>query len=145
MDEPVHPAEPEPTGPPAPGVTSPNTVPAAEQPERRRRAETVRKALVSRVAGWVVAAVLAGAVVALSIVLATGSATPVVQRVGISLPARLAPLGGQVTLPQRVRLRPIPPGVQIVVPPGAQIQVIPAGTQIQVIPAGPTATPSSTH
>jgi hypothetical protein len=85
MDEQENSAGQEPTEPqqpaesPAPGGTSPITMPAAGRPQQRPRGAAVRRALTSRGAGWVVAAVLAGAVVALSVVLATSPSGVAVQ------------------------------------------------------------------
>ena len=108
MDEQEHPAGAEPTGASAPGATPPVTEPAIARPERRRRGEGARKALTSRGAGWVVAAVLAGAVVALSVVLATASSTTVLQPVGAARSFRFVTAGGRtviVSVPPNARLR----------------------------------------
>jgi hypothetical protein len=94
VDEQEHPAGAEAPGPSAPDATPPVTEPAIAGPERRRRGEGAREALTSRGAGWVAAAVLAGAVVALSVVLATGSPATVLQ-VGA---ARLVPAGGRTEI-----------------------------------------------
>jgi len=63
-------------------VTSPATAPTAGTPPPRRRGETVKKALTSRGAGWVVATAMTGAVVALAVVLATAPPSIAVQPVG---------------------------------------------------------------
>src|SRR6266516_3487873 len=79
VGEQEHPAGAEAPGPSASEATPPATEPATPRPGRRRRGEGTRKALTSREAGWVVAAILAGAVVALSVVLATASSTTVLR------------------------------------------------------------------
>src|ERR1039457_6757865 len=84
------PAGPEPQ---APGVPPPITAPAAQQAKRHRRADTVRRALVSRAAGWVVAAALAVAVVVLSVSLATESTAARGQSFGGAGAACLGPAG----------------------------------------------------
>ena len=94
MDEQEHPAGAEAAGPSAPGATPPVAEPAIPQPERRRRGEGARKALTSRGAGWVAAAILAGAIVALSVVLATASSTTVLQPAGAVRSFRVIPAGG---------------------------------------------------
>ena len=107
MDEQEHPAEAEAAGASAEGATPPVTEPAIPRPERRRRGEGARKALTSRGAGWVAAAVLAGAVVALSVVLATAPSTTVLQP-GAARSFRFVPAGGGaeiVSLPPNVPLR----------------------------------------
>lgn len=139
MDEQEHPAEAEAAGASAEGATPPVTEPAIPGPERRRRGEGARTALTSRGAGWVVAAVLAGAVVALSVVLATASPTTVLQT-GATRSFRLVPAAGRaeiVSLPPNAPLRAswvqirgnAPPGsVTIVGPP----VVLPGGVRVEV-------------
>jgi len=94
VDEQEHPAGAEAEGPFAAGEPSPVPEPAIPRPERRRRGEGARKALTSRGAGWVAAALLAGFAVALLIVLPTGSSTTVLQPVGAARSFRLVPGGG---------------------------------------------------
>jgi hypothetical protein len=94
VDEQEHPAGAEGEEPSAAGAPPPVTEPAIPRPEQRRRGEGARKALTSRGAGWVAAAILAGAVVALSVVLATGSSTTVLQPVGAARSFRLVPGAG---------------------------------------------------
>ncbi len=115
MDEQEHSAGPEPQ---SPSVTSPGEAPAAGQPERPRRGETIRKALISRGAGWVVAAALAGAVVALSVVLATASPTTVVLPVGAARPALLGPAGAGPARQEVPGGLPAPPHLRVEVPGG---------------------------
>lgn len=108
MDEQEHPAGAEPTGASAPDAAPPVTEPAIAPPEQRRRGEGARKALTSRGAGWVAAAVLAGAVVALSLVLATASSTSVLQPAGVARSFRFVTAGGRtmiVSLPPNAPLR----------------------------------------
>lgn len=125
MDEQEHPAGQEPSGPQEPSTTSPITTPAAGRPERHRRGAAARKALTSRAAGWVVATALAGAVVALSVVLATGSSPSVVAVRGpfpgmgsvVIGPGGLPPFGS----PRQVRVhmgvvQTGPGGVRVVLP-----------------------------
>jgi hypothetical protein len=111
----------------APDATPPITEPAIARPERRRRGEGARKALSSRGAGWVVAAVLAGAVVALSVVLATASSTSVLQPVGAARSFRFATAGG------RTMIVSLPPGPRVQVPANAPLRrswvEIPANAQ----------------
>lgn len=98
-------------------------VPAAGPRRGSDRAARVRRALASRAAGWVVAAVLAGAVAALAVVDATASpviAGPVAFRVGG------APMKGFV---QQV---PAGPGGPMTVGPGAMIP----GRAIVIAPGG---------
>jgi len=135
VDEHEHPAGPEAPGPSAAGAAPAVTEPAVTEPavteqvippERRRRGEGARKALTSRGAGWVVAAILAGAVVALSVVLATASSTVVLQPAGAAR-VRFFPAGGRTEI-----LPPVPNGpvswVQIPAnaPPGSVRVEIPA-------------------
>jgi hypothetical protein len=165
MDEQEHsggqePAEPQqsagsqqPAESPAPGGTSPITMPAAGLPQQRHRGVAVRKALTSRGAGWVVAAVLAGAVVALSVVLATSPSGVAVQvplravgPVSIGpggIPAFYGPPGSIRLHMGAVRVgsnwvEVIGPGqVQKVGPGGAQV-VVPSGLAWRVVrPGGP--------
>lgn len=135
MGEQEHPAGPEPAPAPPPGTTSPNTAPPAAGPGPRR-GQAVRRALTSRAAGWVVAAVLAGAVTALSVVLATGATSPSV--VAVRGPFRA--MGPVLLGPGEV---PAPPGAVrqgLVVPgpPGASwVEVRPGGRmQVSVGPGG---------
>ena len=116
MDEQEHPAEAEPTGASAPDATPPVTEQAIAPPERRRRGEGARKALTSRGAGWVVAAVLAGAAVALSVVLATASSTPVLQPAGAARSFRFVTAGG------RTMIVSFPPGARVQVPANAPLR-----------------------
>jgi hypothetical protein len=149
MDEQEHsgeqpPAEPQqPAEPPAPGGTSPITMPAASQPQPGHRGAAVRKALTSRGAGWVVAAVLAGAVVALSVVLATSPSGVAVQvpfrAVG---PAFVGPGGVRVFYgpPRSIHMRmgsiSIAPGQVRMAGPWAQV-VAPGGAiSWRVLPSG---------
>jgi hypothetical protein len=153
VDEQELPAGAEAPGPSAPGPTPPDPEPAIPRPERR--GEGARRALTSRGAGWVTAAILAGAVVALSVVLATGSATTVLQPAGAPR-FRIVTAGGGggiVALPPNGPLRVSwvqvpanarPGSVTIVGPanarPGAvrvevPVAALPAAGRIQV-PAG---------
>jgi hypothetical protein len=92
--------------------------PVAGQPGRRG-GRGARAALTGRAAGWVVAAVLAGAVIALSVVLTTASSTTLVQQVGAPryahVPLAAGPPGR--ALAQRVQVvlpgRRVPPNVLI--------------------------------
>jgi hypothetical protein len=156
VDEQEHPAGAETSRPSAPGATPPVTEPAVTEPavtepvvaqERRRRGAGARRVLTSRGAGWVAAAILAGAVVALSVVLATSSSTTVLQLAGAARSFRFVPAGGRaeiVTVPPnalptswvpanapsgrvRVQIRPggPPGGMRVEVP----VVVLPAGGQ----------------
>jgi len=113
---------------PASGETTQFTGPAAG-PERDHRADGVREALTSRGAGWAVAAAMTGAVVGLSVAMATSSApTVVVQPEGVlrGIPAggaRIAALGGGVQAQGPVRLR---------LQAGARLRAqVPAGLPLQ--------------
>jgi hypothetical protein len=140
VDEQEHSAGPEPaegTSPgaaPAPGATSPVTAPVAGQ--QHRRGENVRRALTSRAAGWVVAAVLAGAVVALSIVEATAP-SPVAVQVPFGAAGRvfIGP-GGPGSVHMRV-VGPPGPGWQVVGPPGGPGWEVVGPPASWVVPAGP--------
>ena len=123
MDEQEHPAEAEAAGASAAGATPPVTEPAIPRPERRRRGEGARKALTSRGAGWVAAAVLAGAVVALSVVLATAPSTTVLQPAGAARSFRFVPAGGRteiVSLPPNAPLRASWVQIPANAPPGTR-------------------------
>jgi hypothetical protein len=168
MDEQEHSAEPAPPASPAPSespdsleasATSPMTAPAGEQPGRGR-AEHARQVLTSRGAGWVVATALAGAVVALSVILATASPAAVVaERVFVAGPGLRGPAAvSPIQLPSGAVRVQLPPGMRSQVhgwvisrgpagqvsvhllapacrgPAGAQVQ-LPAGAQVQ-LPAG---------
>jgi hypothetical protein len=151
VDEQEHPAGAEGEEPSAAGAPPPVTEPAIPRPEQRRRGEGARKALTSRGAGWVAAAILAGAVVALSVVLATGSSTTVLQPVGAARSFRLVPgAGGAEIVPfpanapaSRVQIRangPLrtswvevpanapPGGISVTLPAGAR----PGGVRVEV-------------
>jgi hypothetical protein len=111
VDEQEHPAGAEPTGASAPGATPPVTEPAVTRPERRRRGEGARKALSSRGAGWVVAAVLA-----LSVVLATASSTSVLQPADAVRSFRFVTAGG------RTMIVSLPPSARVQVPANAPLR-----------------------
>ena len=151
MDEQEHPAGAEASEPSAAGAPPPVTEPGIPRPERRRRGEGARKALTSRGAGWVAAAFLAGAVVALSVVLATASPATVLQP-GAVRSFRLGPAGGRteiVALPPnapraswvQVPANAPPGGVRVEIPanapPGSFSVTLPAnarpgGVMVQV-------------
>src|SRR6516162_2872918 len=80
VDEQEHPASetPAPGEAPADGEITPVSGPAAGSPGRDRRADAVREAITSRGAGWAVAAAMAGAVVGLSVSMATSTGPTVV-------------------------------------------------------------------
>lgn len=129
MDEQEHPAGAEAPGPSASAATPPVTEPATPRPERRRRGEGARKALTSRRAGWVAAAILAGAVVALSVVLATAPSTTVLLPAGAARSFRFVPAGGGaqiVSLPPNAPLRASWVQIPANAPPGSVRVVIPA-------------------
>jgi hypothetical protein len=140
--EPAEPQEPQaPAEPQAPGGTSPITMPSAGRPQQGHRGAAVRKALTSRGAGWVVAAVLAGAVVALSVVLATSPSAVAVQvpfrAVG---PAFVGPAGGPFYGPPgiiRLHMGAVRVGSDWVrvIGPGQVQKIGPGGAQV-VVPGG---------
>src|SRR5262252_5404424 len=118
------PEHPEAPTSPQPAATTPVTAPAAAQPEPRRRGETVKRALTSRGAGWVVATAMTGAVVALAVVLATAPPSIAVQPVGAARSFVVGPpiagpacLRGpsQVLIPAKLRGQA---RIQIVTPAG---------------------------
>jgi hypothetical protein len=131
------PMEPRPAEPgPAAADERPGSAKPSPWPRRRRRAWAVAS---HRSTGWVVAAALAGAVVALSVVLATQSTVgPVAFRAVSVLPQRVVgPVGRQVIIGPRSAMAPpgamsgLPswispgPGQVIVGPPAVQV---PAGS-----------------
>ena len=129
MDDHEHPAEAEAPGPSASEATPPVAEPATPRPERGGRGEGARKALTSRGAGWVAAAILAGAVVALSVVLATAPSTTVLQAAGAARSFRFVPAGGGaeiVALPPNAPLRASWVQIGANVPPGSVRVAIPA-------------------
>lgn len=143
--DPTEPADP--PGPPAPPVMEP----AAGQPGRRGGA--ARALLTGRTAGWVAAAVLAGAVTALSVVLATASPAILVRPAGALRFIRVPPFPAQVrlVLPSRVQVlvpggpaagRALLPAVAVIGPgrlvsPGLLPACrVPAGVLVLVPPAG---------
>jgi hypothetical protein len=104
-------------------------MPAAGQPQQGHRGAAVRRALTSRGAGWVVAAALAGAVVALSVVLAT-SPSGVAVRVPLRAvgPVSIGPGGVPAFYgaPRNMRMHgwniiSIAPGQVQMAGPGAQV------------------------
>jgi hypothetical protein len=162
VDEQEQPASPE---TPAPGPTVPVSGPVSAPEGRYRQADGVREALTSRGAGWAVAAAMAGAVVGLSVSMATSPApTVVVQPEGAAglrgVPAlfpapqvqapgkqvsaaaltpravRVRVQRGQVRV--RVRLR-IPGNARIralpASPPGRLQLVVPGARPLAVVPA----------
>ncbi|HEY2306431.1 MAG TPA: hypothetical protein VGI05_11180 [Streptosporangiaceae bacterium] len=125
---------------------------AAAGPGRERRGDGARDVLTSRGAGWAVAAAMAGAVVGLSVAMATSSSPTVVglpdsatglpgtaagvaraAAPGRALRAVAAGGGLQATAPARLRIQ-TPARLRIQVPIGGPLQA-PARLRIQV-PAG---------
>ena len=126
MDEQEHPAEAEAAGAFAEGATPPVAEPAIRGPEQRRRDEGAWKALTSRGAGWVAAAVLAGAVVALSAVLVTAPSTTVLQ-LGAARSFRVVSGG-------RAGIVSLPPNVQV---PASRVQIAANAPPLSVSIVGP--------
>jgi hypothetical protein len=131
--------------PPPPGDTP--TAPA--RPVRAYRADSLRGVIFGRGAGWAVSAVLAGAVVALSILLAEGSNGPVAVRV-FNAPAARQFVGPQAAqVPPGILTRPgmqvLGPGFQRVAPllPAACLRAArtPSGQTSASPGSGATATP----
>jgi hypothetical protein len=122
---------------PASGETTQVTGPAAG-PERDHRADGVREALTSRGAGWAVAAAMTGAVVGLSVAMATSSAPTVViqpEAVLRGIPAggaRVAVPGGGVQAQSPVRLRIRAPARLRAQVPAALPRQSPARLRLQV-------------
>lgn len=106
-----HPAGPGPAGPPGDTPTAP------ARPVRAYRADSFRGVIFSRGAGWAVSAVLAGTVVALSILLADGTGGPQTNFV-VGPPAGAAVHQGRLFLPGRQAIS-VPPGA--VARPGTQV------------------------
>ncbi|HEV3067175.1 MAG TPA: hypothetical protein VGY50_04980, partial [Streptosporangiaceae bacterium] len=154
---------------PASGPATPATGPAAG-PGRERRADGVREALTSRGAGWAVAAAMTGAVVGLSVAMATSSSPTVVVQpdgaaglrgtppgaarapvpggaVSAQSPARLriqAPARAQV--PMRLRAQ-IPAGLPLQAPVRLRVQVpvrLPLQSPARLRLASPVAGPAGT-
>jgi len=75
VDDQEHPASPETQADPAPGLITPLTGPG-----RERHPDGIREAVTGRGAGWAVAAAMAGAVVGLSVAMATSTSPTVVAR-----------------------------------------------------------------
>ncbi|HEY6279565.1 MAG TPA: hypothetical protein VIX86_24915 [Streptosporangiaceae bacterium] len=103
MDEQEHPAGAEPAGSQEggaaaepDGATAPLALPAAAGP-RPGRGPAARRALASRSAGWMVAALLAGVIIGLSIGFAGSSSTVVMAPAGVARSFTIGPAGG----PQR--------------------------------------------
>ena len=134
VDEQEHAASPE---TPASGDTAPVTGPAPG-PGRDRRGDGVRDVLTSRGAGWAVAAAMAGAVVGLSVAMATSSSPTVVVQPDGAAGLRGAPAG-----PARAAL---PGGALRAVAPGGRVQAqVPVRLRIHPGPAadpGPGCGPS---
>lgn len=135
MDEQEQTAGPDPD--PVSAETTQVTGPAAG-PERDHRADGVREALTSRGAGWAVAAAMTGAVVGLSVAMATSSApTVVIQPEGAlrGIPAggvRVAVPGGGVQAQSPVRLRLRAPARLRAQVPAALPRQSPARLRLQV-------------
>jgi hypothetical protein len=111
MDEPEREDPQQPgTGPPAdPAVADSDPAEAAIPPSgRHTRAHRLRGALVSRAAGWVVAVALAGAVAALSAVLATTPRGLQVQALAGPEAFTAIPAPGAVTGPGQVQIPAVP-------------------------------------
>ena len=150
MDEQEHSASPETpaSGETAPAagqtpVTEPRAVTGtATGPARERRADGVRDVITSRGAGWAAAAAMAGAVVGLSIAMATSS-SPTVGAARAALPGgalRAVAPGGRVQAqaPARLRLQ-APVRLRIHVPAGGPLQAPP---RLRLVPdAGPLQEP----
>jgi hypothetical protein len=115
------------------GPTEPVTAsasPAADAPRARSGgAHRLGSALTSRVAGWIVAAALAGALVAVSV---TGLTTP-------SVTGFVTPSAAQITLHgplgARRQIIAVPRRAQVRIAPGGPVLVMPG----QVVPGGPLA------
>jgi hypothetical protein len=110
---------------------------------RPARAESFRGVIFGRGAGWAVAAILAGAVVALSILLAEGQGPSSVRVIGGPPFVQVAP-GAQALAPPGIRAVG-PGGLRIAIPRG--IRLLPPGCrQVPATPipsASASATPAS--
>lgn len=115
-------------------------------PVRPGRGESFRGVIFGRGAGWAVSAVLAGTVVALSILLAEGQGQgPTAVRVIGAPPfarAAPAPLGGQVQLPPGVQA--LGPGNFKIMPRPASRLLAPDCRRIGVVRPSPSASASPT-
>jgi hypothetical protein len=127
VDEHEHAGGAEPVPPPADGATAPLPAPDGAG-QRPGRGGTARRALTSRAAGWVVAAVLAGVIIGLLVSFARSSPTVTVTQAG---PARFA-----------IGRAGLPPGATMFGPAGMPRQIIigPAGVPRQII-SGPAGVP----
>ena len=140
VDEQEHATSPE---TPAAGDMAPVTGPAPG-PGRDRRGDGVRDVLTSRGAGWAVAAAMAGAVVGLSVAMATSSSPTVVVQPDGAAGLRGTPAGpARAALPGGA-LQAVAPGgrVPAQVPVRLRIQT-PARLRIQVPAAGPLQAPGA--
>src|SRR5438046_2278676 len=110
----------------------------ATSPETPASGEAVRDVVTSRGAGWAVAAAMAGAVVGLSVAMATSSSPTIVA------PGRAAGPRGTPAGPARAvvpaALRAVSPGGRVQAQPPARLR-IPASGRLQVLPGGATARP----
>jgi hypothetical protein len=118
LDEQEHAGGAEPLPPPADGATAP--LPDAAGASQSRRGATARRALTSRAAGWVVAAVLAGIIIGLLVGFARSSPAVSVAQAG---PARFS-----------IGAAALPPGAMAGLG-GGQRQIVtgPAGVSRQII------------
>jgi hypothetical protein len=134
-----------------PAGAGPGEQPAqpAPAPPPRSRGASVRRVITSRGAGWVVATAMTGAVVALSVVLATspaGVAGPVAVRLapGAMRTIHLGPAGVQVVSPGKIagpaRVQVIGPGMAVSGPVATWVagpQWVTAGPAGRVVVTGP--------
>jgi hypothetical protein len=104
-------------------------------PERERRGDGVRDIITSRATGWAVAAAMTGAVVGLSVAMATSSSPTVVVQ-----PDSAAGLRGTAAGAARAA---VPGGALRAVAPGGRVQAqAPARLRIQIPAAGPLQAPA---
>jgi len=113
----------------------------ATSPETPASGEAVRDVVTSRGAGWAVAAAMAGAVVGLSVAMATSSSPTIVA------PGRAAGPRGTPAGPARAvvpaALRAVSPGGRVQAQPPARLRIqAPARVRLQIPAAGPLQAPA---
>jgi hypothetical protein len=143
VDEQEHSAGPEEPGPAADGATAPLAA-AAGAGQRPGRGAAARRALASRSAGWMVAALLAGVLIGLSVSFARSTSTVAVVPAGAARQFTIGPAGVGPGAAHQIVVGPGGAARQIVVGPGGaagQTVVGPGGPPGKVIVVGPGGMP----
>jgi hypothetical protein len=139
VDEQEHSASPE---TPDAEETAPVTG-TAMVPGRDRRGEGVRDVIISRGAGWAVAAAMAGAVVGLSVAMATSSSPTVVVQPDRAAGLRGTPAGTVRAVAPVGALRAVGPAVRVQAQALARLRIqAPARVRLQVPAGAPLQTPA---